>query len=64
MTVMDVSPKICTEAEEVLGQKMLCQSFEELNMENMFEGTWTNVSFLHVSREKILDLHSLSLRKS
>lgn len=54
VTAMDASPKICSEAEKVLGQKVLCQSFEELDMENMFDGIWACASLLHVSKEKIL----------
>ena len=53
VTAMDASPKICAEAEKVLGQKVLCQSFEGLDMENMFDGIWACASLLHVSKEKI-----------
>ena len=60
VTAMDASPKICTEAEKVLGQKVLCQSFEEMNMEKMFDGIWACASLLHVSKEKMPDvLHRL-----
>lgn len=56
VTAMDASPKICAEAEKVLGQKVLCQSFEELDMENMFDGIWACASLLHVPKEKIQDV--------
>lgn len=56
VTAMDASPKICAEAEKVLGQKVLCQPFEELDMKNMFDGIWACASLLHVSKERILDV--------
>ncbi|MCH5345008.1 MAG: class I SAM-dependent methyltransferase [Acetatifactor sp.] len=60
VTAMDASPKICEEAGKVLGQKVLCQSFEELDMEKMFDGIWACASLLHVSKEKIPNvLHKL-----
>lgn len=60
VTAMDASPKICAEAEKVLGQKVLCQSFEELDMERMFDGIWACASLLHVPKEKMPEvLHRL-----
>ena len=56
VTAMDASHKICAEAEKVLGQKVLCQSFEELDMVNMFDGVWACASLLHVQKEKIPDV--------
>ena len=56
VTAMDASPKICAEVEKVLGQRVLCQSFEELDMENMFDGIWACASLLHVQRERIPDV--------
>ena len=60
VTAMDASPKICEEAEKVLGQRVLCKLFEELNMEKMFDGIWACASLLHVPKEEVLDvLHRL-----
>lgn len=56
VTAMDASPKICVEAEKVLGRKVLCRSFEELDMENTFDGIWACASLLHVSKKEILDV--------
>lgn len=53
VTAMDASPKICEEAEKVLGQKVLYQSFGELDIEKMFDGIWACASLLHVSKEKM-----------
>lgn len=60
ITAMDASPKICEEAEKVLGQKVLCQSFEVLDMEKVFDGIWACASLLHVPKEKMPEvLHRL-----
>ena len=53
VTAIDASPKICEEAEKVLGQKVLCRSFEELEMEKLFDGIWACASLLHVPRGKM-----------
>lgn len=56
VTAMDASPKICAEAQKVLGQKVLCQSFEGLEIENRFDGIWACASLLHVQKDKISDV--------
>lgn len=56
VTAMDASEKICMEAEKVLGQKVLCTSFEELDMEQMFDGIWACASLLHAPKENIQDV--------
>lgn len=53
VTAMDASPKICREAEKVLGQKVLCKTFEELDDENVYDGIWACASLLHVPKERI-----------
>lgn len=60
VTAMDASPKICQEAEKVLGQKVLCKTFEELDDENVYNGIWACASLLHVPKEKMVEvLHRL-----
>ena len=53
VTAMDASPEICKEAEKVLGQKVLCKTFEELDDENAYDGIWACASLLHVSKERM-----------
>ena len=53
VTAMDASQKICEEAENVLERKVLCQSFEEIDEEKIFDGIWACASLLHVSKEKL-----------
>lgn len=61
VTAMDVAQKICEEAEKVLERKVLCQMFEEIDMEQRLDGSWVCISLLHVS-EKIPEvLHKLKL---
>lgn len=60
VTAMDASQKICEEAEKVLELKVWCQSFEEIEMEKVFDGIWACASLLHVSKEKLPEvLHRL-----
>ena len=53
VTAMDASQKICEEAEKLLELNVFCQSFEEIEMENTFDGIWACASLLHVSKEKL-----------
>lgn len=60
VTAMDASPEICKEAEKVLGQKVICKTFEELDDENVYDGIWACASLLHVPQERVEEvLHRL-----
>ena len=50
VTAMDASPEICKEAEKVLGQKVICKAFEEIDDENVYDGIWACASLLHVPK--------------
>lgn len=56
VTAMDASPEICKEAEKVLGQKVLCKTFEELDDENVYDGIWACASLLHVPKESMREV--------
>lgn len=56
VTAMDASPEICKEAEKVLGQKVLCKTFEELDDENMYDGIWACASLLHIPKESMAEV--------
>lgn len=48
VTAVDASAQICGEAEKLLGQKVFCLRFEELEFSNKFDGIWACASLLHV----------------
>lgn len=56
VTAMDASLEICKEAEKVLGQKVLCKTFEELDDENVYDGIWACASLLHVPKESMAEV--------
>lgn len=56
VTAMDASPEICKEAEKVLGQKVICKTFEEIDDENMYNGIWACASLLHVPKERMTEV--------
>ena len=56
VTAMDASLKICKEAEKVLGQKVLCKIFEEVNDENVYDGIWACASLLHVPKVRMKEV--------
>ena len=56
VTAMDASAEICKEAEKVLGQKVLCKTFEALDDENVYDGIWACASLLHVPKESMAEV--------
>lgn len=56
VTAIDASPKICREAEKVLGQKVLCKTFEELDDEKIYDGIWACASLLHVPKVRLAEV--------
>ena len=56
VTAMDASLEICKEAEKVLGQKVLCKIFEEVNDENVYDGIWACASLLHVPKVRMKEV--------
>lgn len=56
VTAIDASAKVCEEAEKLLGQKVLCMSFEDMDFQEEFHGIWACASLLHISRENIDDV--------
>ena len=56
VTAMDASSEICKEAEKVLGQKVICKTFEELEHEKAYDGIWACASLLHVSKERMREV--------
>ncbi len=56
VTAMDASERICREAEKLLSVPVLTMKFEELSLENEFDGIWACASLLHVKREELGDV--------
>lgn len=49
----DASEGICRIAEENLGQKVACMSFEDISYVERFNGIWACASLLHVSKAEL-----------
>lgn len=56
ITALDASPKMCAEAEKLLGQKVLCLPFEEIAFQKEFDGIWACASLVHVTKSEIDDV--------
>ncbi|WP_303867608.1 bifunctional 2-polyprenyl-6-hydroxyphenol methylase/3-demethylubiquinol 3-O-methyltransferase UbiG [Acetobacterium wieringae] len=48
VTAMDGSDGCCKLAGDYIGQPVLCQTFDELDFVNAFDGVWACASLLHV----------------
>lgn len=62
VTSVDGSINLALEAEKLTGQRVIVSMFEELHLEEQFNGIWACASLLHVKRENIIDvINRLSL---
>lgn len=50
---LDASEELCRLAEQNLGQKVPCMSFEDISYIERFDGIWACASLLHVSRRNL-----------
>lgn len=48
VTSMDGSSELCRVASKYIGQKVICEKFEDLHIKNAFDGVWACASILHV----------------
>lgn len=56
VTAIDGSKACCEMAEAYIGQAVLCQTFDELDFDQVFDGVWACASLLHVPYEKLTDV--------
>ena len=48
VTALDGSEVCCRLAEETIGQLVICQTFEQLDFKEKFDGIWACASLLHI----------------
>ena len=53
VVAMDASIEVCKEAEAYLNRPVLCQTFEEINFVEEFDGIWACASLLHVAKSEM-----------
>lgn len=53
VTAVDGSKEFCRIASDLIGQEVLCRTFEELDFEEEFDGVWACASILHVPSERL-----------
>ena len=67
VTAVDGSEKIAEGASKFLGQEVIVSSFEELNLNEVYDGIWACASLLHVDRKnivKVIEKISSSLKEN
>ena len=50
---IDGSPEICRLASNFLGQKVICNKFDEIDYRNEFDAIWACASLLHIKKNKL-----------
>ena len=53
VVAVDGSREFCKIASALIGQEVLCRTFEELDFEEDFDGVWACASILHVPSERL-----------
>ena len=53
VVAFDASQELCKIAENLIGQKVICQDFRYLDYNNAFDGIWACASLLHLKKEEI-----------
>ena len=53
VVAVDGSRELCKIASSLIGQEVLCRTFEELDFEEEFDGVWACASILHVPSERL-----------
>lgn len=56
VTAMDASRDVAAYAEEIIGQPVLVNRFQEMSFCDQFDGVWASASLLHCTREQITDV--------
>ena len=53
VTAVDGSPELCKTAESVIGQPVICATFQEYEPSDTFDGIWACASLLHLPYKEI-----------
>lgn len=56
VTAVDGSKEIASIASKIIGQPVICSKFEDLRLEEKFDGIWACSSLLHVNRKDIINV--------
>lgn len=56
VTAVDGSKEIASIASKIIGQPVICSKFEDLKLEEKFDGIWACASLLHVNRKDIINV--------
>ncbi|URN82797.1 class I SAM-dependent methyltransferase [Acetobacterium wieringae] len=56
VTAIDGSEGCCRLAGDYIGQPVLCQTFDELDFDQSFDGVWACASLLHVPYAELTDI--------
>lgn len=50
---IDASCEMCKKTEELIGKKVICMSFNEIEAKSEYDGIWACASLLHEEKEKL-----------
>lgn len=53
VTAVDGSKELCKIASENIGQAVICQTFDQLEASNVYDGVWACASLLHLSTDEL-----------
>ena len=56
VTAVDGSKELCKIASENIGQTVICQTFDQLEASNEYDGVWACASLLHLSTNELKEI--------
>ena len=56
LTAVDGSKEIANAASKIIGQQVICSRFEELKLNETFDGIWACASLLHINKRYLINV--------
>ena len=55
VTALDGSKELCELASKLIGQKVLCKEYTQINDVDIYDGIWACASLLHLNNEQLIE---------
>lgn len=56
VTAMDGSSSLCSIAKSIIGQEVICKTFDQIDYLNEFDAAWACASLLHVKKDEMISV--------
>lgn len=56
VTALDASMELCKMTENLINQKVICTTFQDMSFDNKFDGIWACASLLHLQNNELPEI--------